>query len=138
MVKRNLQKCHKIKCLLDCIPGICIEQRLLLQILFNFPIKKKKKKPVSLNLKMATKSLLSEKKLKNIIERARIVIFCLWHFHILVGQRKPQKQFQDSSFLLRYRPLCFLIFLEIPYANFPSLSCYTHLLKIAYSVILNF
>ena len=104
MVKRNLQKCHKIKYLLYCILGICIEQKTsLANSQFSYKMKacllkfeNGKKKKTHLN---------QRKNIFNILERPWIGIMYSGSEITPSVDEERLKNNSGSSFLFRYRLL---------------------------------
>lgn len=120
MVKRNLHKCHKIKCLLYFIPGICIEQKTSPANSLQFFYKTKACLPKFENgnkIKMKLKNIY-------ILESLWIGIMFSGTFTTSVDEERLKSN-SDSSFLLGSKPpsphlsrnsICY----------FSLISCYTH------------
>ena len=103
MVKRNLQKCHKIKYLLYCILGICIEQKTSLA---NSPQFSDKMKVCLLKFESGNKNHLNPRKnIFNILERPWIGIMYSGSEITPSVDEKRLKNNSGSSFLFRSRLL---------------------------------
>lgn len=115
MVKKNLQKCHKIKCLLYCIPGICIGQKTSLANSLKFSYKTKGCLPKFEN---GSKITSIKNFLLNIIASLVLSSSVSGTFTQSVGEERLKNNSVTPLFFSDPGH-CLLIFLEIPYASFP-------------------